>query len=443
MQLLNLIIIITYFVGIICNDIGFGYVLLLTIATMLNLIGFKNKSINGHYALYIYWFVYWASCIFMPAFDLISPNLTKYYVTITPEWNNKIFEFGIIVYFIMCLFFAFQSAKIDNNKYKFFQSNISLKLIKIVLIASIVLTCFCLVTGLGRLGADRIVLPFKLSGVIVYFRQYFIPGFFCVFVENFTRRNLKIPKQIWVLYIFWCLLEIPAWMSKSIFVTHLIPVLLFLFFYYRPKIKVIIKTVAPILVIFLFLYPIIAIARYSINSESFELSQIKEAYKEVQSDDSNNNPFLKPLNRTFGFGMRYAQDYYYINHDDLFDFSLSPILFEFGGAAKFQTFFIDGFPENANHSSGTDGIIDPLLHGGIGLLVIIIILNFFLAQWIDRLINHGYYSIAAILIFPFFIWIGTVNISSLYDSVGPQSYFMNMICIYIAYKLNYSKKVKL
>lgn len=443
MKILSLIVILTSIVAIIFNNLDYVSIILLIMGTAFNLIGFKNNSVRKNYSLYLLWFVYWTSVIFMPTFNLVEPNMKDLYVAITPEWNDKILEFGITIYLITSFLFAFPTSKVKSLNYSFTPKIISLNLLRNIIISSIVLTVFCIITGLGRMGAEFVVLPFHLSGIINLLRSYFIPAFFCIAVENFTMRNQKIPREIWILYICWCLMEIIAWMSKSVFVLHLLPVMLYLFFYYKPKIKRVIKVVAPIFIFFIFLYPVIGIARSIVSADTMDVNAFKEAYNMSKQDETNKNPIIKPLNRTLSFGALYAQDYKFINSNDFFDFSLTPILFSCGGAAKFQTIFIDGFPEEAMHSSGTNGLIDPLLHGGKALLYLVIILNFFLARGIDSLYNKGYYSIVAILFIMYNSWVTFSNITTLYDAVGKQTYFINALCIFLAYKLNYSnKKIK-
>lgn len=440
MRVINFVIIFTSIVVIIFNKLDVISIILLILATILNLYAFKSKPLRKNYSLYLLWFVYWISVIFMPSFNLVEPNMPSIYVTITPEWNNKILMFGVSIYFLISLLFAIPYSHKKHFNYIYSPKIISLKLVKYIMILSIFLTIFCIVTGLGRMGSEHVVLPFHLSGIINLYRSYFLPSFFCIIIENFRMRNQTIPKYIWIMYICWCFMEILAWMSKSVFVLHLLPVLLYLLFYYKPRVKKFIKIVAPILIFFLLSYPIIAIARNLVSTGSIEFSTLQEAYKESQADESNSNPLLKPLNRTFCFGALYAQDYKFINHNDIFDFSLLPVLFSFGGASKFQTLFIDGFSEEAIHISGTNGLIDPLLHGGKGLLYIVIILNVFFARGIDTLYNKGYYSIVAILFILFSYWIIFNNITSLYNDVGKQTYFINALCIFLAYKLNYSNK---
>ena len=440
MRILSVIVIITSISAILINNISLIHILLLIIATAINIIGFRINPINKNYTLYFMWFLYWMSVIFMPAFRLVEPGMKDIYIPITQEWNDRIIAFGIPVYLLVSILLCVPH-KYKSYNYSFRpRFSIKPKLVSTLIIISIGLSLFSISTGLGRMGSEAIVLPFHLGGIINLFRSSIMPVFFCVAVENFRLRRIKFPRKLWLLYIFWCLLEIFAWMSKSIFVLNLLPALMYLYFSYKPRIKSIFMVTVPLSLFFIVLYPIIGTARHSEFTGSIDVGSFVDAYDETRSNDNETNPLLTPLNRTFGFGSKYAQDYNFINHNDLFDFSKVPILFSYNGAAKFQTHFIDGYPETARHSSGTNGLIDPLLHGGIGLLLIIILLNFFLARCLDNWYNKRYYGIVAILLYPFFVWISLVNISNLYTWNGIVSFTLSGMFAYLAYKINLQRK---
>jgi hypothetical protein len=108
-----------------------------------------------------------------------------------------------------------------------------------------------------------------------------------------------------------------------------------------------------------------------------------------------------------------------------------------GGAAAFQTFVIDEYPSWAIHSSGTTGIMDPLLHGGYGLCYIMIILLAFFACFIDRTYPKQHYSIYIILLLFLVDFILGENISCLYSGISLQTMVARIVSIVIAYRINF------
>ena len=437
MKILSALFILTSIIAVLFNSISFSGALLLFGATLLSCWLFRKMPLRNNYAKYLVFFIVWVSVIFMPSFHLVTPIISSY-TPVTQKGLNAILEFGIPLYFflvVVLFFFRRGKAQISNISIYRKQIAISQNVVKVSLWACIFLSLFCISTGIGRMGGEAIALPFHLSGIINVFRWTMAPILFAAVLENYYQRGCKIPKSFYILFAAWCLIEIIAWMSKSVALYHAAPVLLVLLLYFRPSRKTILNVVIPIAAVFLFLYPIIEIMR---NDDSGSLT---ESFTEARSEASQKegSALSAPLNRAFMFGAQFVQDESYISND-FFDFSRVPMLVLYGGAAGYQTFFIDGYPPEATHSSGTSGIMDPLLHGGKGFVYITFFLIVLLASFSDKLYMKGYYSIFVILLLRLFDLTAMVNISSLYDSSGMQTILVELFCIFIICKLNFNKK---
>jgi len=269
------------------------------------------------------------------------------------------------------------------------------------------------------------------------FRRFFVPYLFAVIIENYILRGYKVPKSVVVYYLIWCVVEIFAWLSKSVFVEHLEPLLLLLYIYYRPPVKKFAVYIAPLLAFFLVMYPIVEAMR-TMDTEVSLTERITTA-KEISESNDENSGVLAPLNRTFMTGFHYINDYDYINHDDLFDFSKIPLLVGYGGAAGYQTFFIDQYPVGVAHSSGTTGVMDPILHGGYGLLYVMIFIWVILSISLDKSLFKRRYSVYVILFLLLWELSNNQNLSSLYDAIGLQRFFISAVAILFAFRINYRR----
>lgn len=377
----------------------------------------------------------------MPAFHLVSPIL-KNYEPVTQRWNDKILEFGIPLFLLSIIFtwlVDLLASRKKSQKTIFKPREISYIFLVYILVFCVPLSLFCIAIGLGRMGSEAVRLPFHLSGIINIFRWTFVPTIFAVLIENQMLQGKKIPKYVYLFFLIWCVIEIFAWMSKSVLLYHLAPVALLFLLKFKPSFNKIIRLLAPILIAFFILYPIVEVMRTHDRNISL-VESFTSARNEVE-DENDNNRLLQPLNRMFLFGAQFPQNSNYINQNELFDFSNIQLLYLSGGAAGFQTFIIDRYPDGAYHSSGTSGLMDPLLHGGKGFMYIIVFLLSLMSVFVDKLIEKKYYSIGVILFLMLLNYITFVNVSTLYDSTGLQTLFVNLACIYIAYRLNF-KRVK-
>lgn len=440
MNFVLLLLFATALLSFFLNSVTIENVILLILSTIGLVIYIKRNPIQKNYATYLVFFIVWVSTILMPSFHFIESIMTTY-SEVTPALNNRILSFGIKVFFVSCLsiwldsLFKRHSRNLDV-KVHFKPKLVSESFIKVFILGCIALSIFCYIIGLGRMGAEGVVLPFHLGGIINFFRSLLVPFLFAIFLEGYLCNNRKLPKKIWGLYLLWCFIEIFAWMSKSVIIRYLLPSFMLLYIYRKPSLGRIIRVLAPFILFFLFMYPIIEAMRLESGGS---LIENYNSAKQNTEENSEGNPLLKPLNRAFMFGMQYAQDVSYIDETDLFDFSKLPIIVATGGAARYQTVVIDGFPPTAIHSSGTCGIMDPLLHGGKGLVYIVMYFIVLLALYTDRLIRKGYVSIAIILIQLLLYYNLNENVSSFYDNNGFPMYMAYGISILLAYLLNFKK----
>ena len=438
--LLSFSVIITTLFSLLINGWDLWDGCLLIIATVLSLSLFSQYDFLSNIGKYVVLLTLWVSVVMMPAFHLVSHILRLY--EMKQSDYDRICSFGAKIYFIVVVSWLILGTiryGRKNNYSKILYQPIELpeKIIVILLIGLFFLTAFCYVIGLGRMGGETIRLPFHLSGLINLFRGSFIPIFFIIIAENYILRGKKIPNRFYYLYGFWTLFESFAWMSKARLITNFEPLLILLYLYYRPKMKNIAKVIIPFILIFLFMYPIIGAMR---NLEEGSITEkFSEARSMTKDDEDNDETIVKPLNRTFMSSYLYAQDYDYIDNESLFDFSKTAIVVLNGGAPAYQTVVIDGYSVDVAHSSGTSGLMDPLLHGGYGLCFIFVILFMVFATWLDVYFKSRKYSICVVLLLSLWQMVNFLNISSFYDGVGLQGYFVTIITIYTAWFINFRK----
>lgn len=443
-NLINFFLIFTFIITIIVNEVSEIDIFLLGSATFIHVFIINRRKFLQNLSKGIVLYTLWISVVMMPAYHLVY-HILKLHDTQQVDYNRLV-SFGAKVYLIStlsCFIFGtlIKPKKVMPRCYK--PQAISNRFIIGSFVFLFILSAFCYVTGLGRMGADAVELPFHLGGIINLFRRVLVPLLFAIVAENYILRGKDVPRKHYIAFGIWTLFEVFAWVSKSIMLTYLEPLAIVLLLYYRPSVKSLAKIVIPVMAVALFLYPIIGAMR-NINNGSFK-DNITEARnvadEEGEKDDVS--PILKPINRTFITAQLYAQDYSYINQDELFDFSRALPIILMRGSAVYQTFVIDGYPPNANHSSGTSGLMDPLLHGGYGLCYVFVVLFMLLAALTDNTLPKKQYSVFVILLLTIWEFCSFRNISSLYDSTGIQTYLVRIVAIYLAYKMNFKRRVYL
>ena len=439
MTFFRLLLILSSLVTIFSNNLSLLNIVLLLIGTIFSVYFTYKFVFSQNISGYILFFLFWCPTVFLPGFHLVKSGIALS-VEVTPEWNNKILEFSIPIYLFVSILLVITGRirNHPNSTINYKPILISYTTLKLFLIGCIFLSIFCYSIGLGRMGHEAVVLPFGLGGLINLFRSIVVPIVFALIIEGYLMEKRKIPRIVWVYYSIWIFVEIIAWLSKGVIISRLLPSLLVLYIYYRPSLKRMTLFLIPIVIAFLSMYPVIAAMRY-IDSDTSLMESVMQAREESNNNKEESSIGIVALNRVFLFPAQYAQDYNFINRSSLFDFSKAPSIMAMGGAHRYQTFVIDGYPPNVFHSSGTNGILDPLLHGGIGLLLITITLLVYLSHIADYLLNKRKYLTSIIVIFIIRDFTLNANITSFYDITCIETFILYFICIILANKLNYRK----
>lgn len=438
MKYLRAFLFITLCVAVIFNSVTFVNFLLGFFATLITVIKTTKYPIMSNMGKYMVLLVVWVSVVMMPAFHLIVHILNKH--ELTQLDYDRVQAFGFEIYFVVALAILIVGGNKKNMKFRecsYMPIRFSEKYVVYLFYFLFALTAFCYVKGIGRLGGEPVRLPFHLTGIINIFRRSVVPTFFLVLIEGFVLRKERLPKKLFVLYFLWSIFETFAWMSKGVLINYSINLSLMLYWYYRPSLKKMVKICVPFLVLILFLYPIIGSLRY-VDSGSFvqNFTEAKSIADEKKNDDSF-RVIKEPLNRLFLTGQMYAQDYSYFVHDDFFDFSRLPTLFLTGGAAGYQTLIIDGYPEDAHHSSGTSGIMDPLIHGGKGVCFGMMILLVIFGSLVDKQYYKNQISLYISLVMYIQGLCIVANVSMFYSITD---IFMTCISFYAIYYINFRTK---
>ena len=63
------------------------------------------------------------------------------------------------------------------------------------------------------------------------------------------------------------------------------------------------------------------------------------------------------------------------------------------------------------------------------------------AAFADKYLRKRYISIYIVMFFMLYGFLTTANVSTLYDSTGMQEKLVGILCIYLAYKYNFKKKI--
>lgn len=448
MRLAQVVVLFVAIVSIIVNYIDILSMVSLLISTILTCWILKTSPLKLNPTKYLVLFSVWMSVVAMPAFHLVImvTGLTDRRSLVQIDYDH-LCCFGAHVYLatVLFCFFLVRTKLRQKIIYIYTPIHISERYINIFLISLYILTAFSYSIGLGRMGGEQIALPYHLSGIINLYRSALAPSVFMLIVENYCMRKKTIPQKYIIVVFGWCVFETLAWLSKAILINYLIGPAFVYFLYYRPSLKIVLKKAFPMIMILFMLYPIIGFLRYADKDSGSLLNNIMEARSMAKDANENSevmNPFIRPLNRIFMTGSQYVRNYDYIKDDDFFDFSRAGMVISSGGAAAFQTYIIDGYDTEAHHSSGTTGIMDPLLHGGRGLCIVVIGFIMFLASFVDnQMFKHRFSIFVKFLL----MVLGLVlfgNISSLYDAVGLQGYIVSFLSIFLIYYVNFRKYYK-
>ena len=401
--------------------------------------GIKRFNIFNNFCIYFVLASIIIPMFIMPSWHLVS----EYNVEHPQKMYDIIVPFGAkISFFISLLWLVFgriQKKSSRNHTPVIIKPElVPLRQFKRVSCCIIILSLFSYSIGLGRMGAEAVVLPFHLGGIIFFIFSTFFPYYTAALVENRLKNNKVVEREIFIYYTIWSLLMMVVRLSKGVLITNMIPLFVVYVFYKGWNLKKYMKVAAPVIAIFLFLYPIIATMR-TIDSGGSIVDVFKESKEQVDDSNDKENTLLVVLNRVFPNASYYAIDNDYIS-SDLFDFSKAPLVYLYGGAAGYQTHYIEGYSEDAHHSSGTSSLVDPLLHGGYGFCYIVMFLIMLYAFMIDNRLYKMQITTHVILFMILFEFATGSNVSKLYDATGIQWFLANVIMILYVNKMNYQIK---
>lgn len=229
--------------------------------------------------------------------------------------------------------------------------------------------------GLGKMGKETVVLPFKLTGLINYSRQLFAPYIFVIVLDNRIKNaNYRYNKIAISLFVMWCLTEAFIRQSRSALVEYMIPLILYFILTNIWLTKTLIRNVTILILTNIILFPIIT-----------NLRHIGLTRDRTTIDRESETMWKRTFNNTF-----YYEKYQPIAKDEALDFSLAPRIILEGGSHNFTTNVIDDLEEiSAKHNSGTSGLMDGYLFGGIMTSFFVLLFALFVTVYFDKSWNLG------------------------------------------------------
>lgn len=375
------------------------YCIIFFILTVLELIIVDIRKIK--FSVAGWWLCIYIICSFLiiSTFKFTPSKFTRGGRSLTIEAFDSLAEVSFVVVFVFFLsvLLLYRNNKVKvETKWTNYAPNFSLSFVFIV---GFLLTLLSYIIGIGKMGVENTSLPFHLSGIIQFCRTDLIPVLvLCLYVNR--KNKGKSVLIVLVLLFGWSLFETVVRLSKSAILFSFLPIIMYELLSSKKNILKTIKPFIPIALVVLLLYPVIEVLR---SSDSATLADSEDEISGTFENPETPNFFVKPFNRSFLTGYLFCIDRTAINDNTLFDFSQAPFVIIAGGAPKYQTFIIDGYPEGVNHSSGTTPFIDSFLMGGYGLLYISIVVMVFFAEFIDKKFrSKSNYVIVAILCVAFY-----------------------------------------
>lgn len=433
------IISISLFYNAFVYDLGVVHIAFAVISSFLSLIYFSQINwIHRLPSLTILLYCY-LSTAFLSFSHLVPPIWTETDLMRIARLGSNIYCVAILsISFIDLLFQKRYKNRYNNQMISSYF--ISTKQVTFFFILSYALSIISYILGVSVMGAESTVLPFHLSGVLHGYRTVFAPLFFMLIVENRLLNKRNVPRKWYLLFTIWCLFEAFLRISKSFFVFGLMPVGIFLFFYYRPSFKKLLVYMAPFTITALFLYAIMGAMRGSSGATIAGLQEAQKIQSSNETSEEWGNPLVGSFNRMFMTGMAYRIDYDAFNHVDLFDFSSAPAIIVLGGTARYRTYFLHGQQEGRHNSDGTTGIIDPLLWGGFGFCYIILFLLIASAIYTERHTGGRRLGLLVSFSLLFFSLITDGTVSWILSQNESSLLITRLIVIFILIKINYGYK---
>lgn len=427
---------LTLILNIAFYSLGIADIVLSVVAMFFTFVYCRSVQFSTHLCqLTVLLYVY-VPTVFIPAFHFGLDELTELDYGRLASLGAKVYAFTIITITSMGILWK-KNRKVESRSLRVRPiSNFALNAFFIVMFG---LTLFSLSIGLGVMGRENAVLPYGLGGLITMARMQFAPLFFLLVVENWIIAGKKLERRYILLFLAWTLLETFTRLSKGVLISNMLPIMLLLVIQYKPSPRKMVRYATPLVLVFLALYPIIQTMRQYGNSDIAASFQM--ASNDVRQQGDDDHTLRQSFNRAFMTASLYHSDYSYINQNDLFDFSNAPQIITWQGSARFQTVVIDGYPPTAHHSSGTSGILDPMLIGGYGLSLIVIFLIVCLACYVDTKFHAkvGGYMILWIIVSDL---ISRQNISYFFDGLFLPYFSIRFMMIFLISWFNYGFRSK-
>lgn len=401
-----------------------------------NLIGelalfYNLKSIRNDFCSLFLFFSVICSIHIVAFFKLYEEKSSVEYANLSIFGNELLLI--VVVSLLLWIFFI----RRKNSSVSFVKSGrlVSNGVFYALVVFSYSVSLLCMSLGISRMGAEsNVVLPFHLNGVLYMYRTVIVPYLLFLYVYNRVSNGKKIETHEYFLIFFYGILEVFVRLSKSALLNVFFPLFVFIVLSRGVKqVRAFYKYVIPVVVAFVFLYPIIGAMRYkgAVSGESFY-----NAYQDVQDDEESDNYAI--YKRFFSAGKHYMDCSYLFDKNLTFDYSRLPTIMAEGGSAGYYTHVVRGYSRYAKHSSGTTGITDPYLIGGKALCFIVFILLPLMGVLIDRRIPQSalLYKVLAVQVFYQFVLFK--NITTFIDALFLSFVATLIIQLYIIRV--YSKK---
>lgn len=338
--------------------------------------------------------------------------LTKFYPLHFSYSSSKVVDKDFVVmasYSVKVMFVTFLSIILANQfvknkivtwRYDTFIRPTYIR-INLLILFLISLGAISIVVGIGKMGQVNTRLPFHLAGIIQFIRVEVAPFLALLFYmsirkeRDYTGNNDKM-RYFLFMFFMWTFFETYVRMSKSAIAYEFLPILIYEVIENSNAgtLKRLFVKLLPFTFVLLAVYSIVENSR---NSDGITFD-VEEESTATYNNHSANNPFVRPYTRFFINGHHFLTSYQVVNQDAIFDFSNLPAVLVMGGAARYKTFEIDGYPLGVAHSSGSTYIIDALMCGGYGFSYIFLLILVFICVKVDQLISSSIPLISALVL---------------------------------------------
>ncbi len=367
--------------------------------TFMCAIGLVVRRLSLQRSLMFVFVLTYMVCAFtiVALFKYVPANFTLSSTSIVDSDFTALASYSIKVVFLVMFTYLLSNklirTKPSEMKYEVYTRPTGAKL-GIFFTVIFILSYISLVVGIGQMGKETTRLPFHLAGIIQFIRVYFVQYFALILYVSLkkdyalgdNKANSRI-KLFFILYFLWSLFETYVRISKSAVINAFLPILLYETYIaaLQHRVKKLAISLTPFFVFLLLIYTVVENSR-SAGDVTFEVNTENNA---TYLNPNANDPIIRPYSRFFINGFHFLTCYKEVDQNALFDFSKMPIVLAVGGAARYKTYIIDGYPDGVHHSSGNTYLIDALLCGGYGLSYIFLIILVLAAIKTDAILGSS------------------------------------------------------